>query len=102
MALAASPPEASLSQAPPQKLERTAKGVDQGPGIIIQEKNCACCITWEMLCQWDLEGCTQSCKLCQQLKKPCWRFKESTEKGKQRGEGKGKGAGPSKRPRVGP
>ena len=43
----------------------------------------------------------ESCQLCQQLKKPCWRFEELTEKGKQRVEDKGKGEGPSKRPRVG-
>ena len=37
---AVSPPEAGPSQAPPQKLERTVKGVDQGLGIVIPEKNC--------------------------------------------------------------
>ena len=78
------------------------KGVDQGPGIIIPEKNCACCVTWETLCRWDPEGHTRSCKLCQQLKKPCQRFKELKEKGKWRAEDKGEGAGLSKRPRVGP
>ena len=77
------------------------KGADWGPGIIIPEKNCACCVVWEMLCQWDPEGRAWSCKLCRQLKKLCWRFEELTEKGKRRAEGEGEGAGPSKRPRVG-
>ena len=77
------------------------KGADQGPGIIIPEKNCACCIAWETLCQWDLEGRAQSCKLCWQLKKPCQRFEELSEKGKRRVEDESKGVGPSKRPRVG-
>ena len=54
----------------------------------------------ESLCQWDLGGCTWSCKLCCQLKKPRQRFEEPTEKGKQRVEDEGKSAGPSKRPRV--
>ena len=40
--------------------------------------------------------------MCQQLKKPCRRFEELTEKGKRRVEDEGKGAGPSKRPRVRP
>ena len=101
-ALAALPPEAGPSRAPPQKLERTTKGADQGPGIIIPEKNCAHCFTWETLCWWDPEGCARSCKLCHQVKKPCRRFKEPSEKGKWRVEDEGEGAGPSKRPRVGP
>ena len=100
MALAALPPEAGLSRAPPQKLERTAKGADQGPGIVIPEKNCTCCIAREILCWWDLEGHARSCKLCRQLKKPCQRFEEPTEKGKWRVEDEGESAGPSKRPRV--
>ena len=49
-ALVASPPEAGLSWAPPQKPERTTKGADQGPGIVIPEKNCACYVTQEVLC----------------------------------------------------
>ena len=101
-ALVASPPEAGLSQAPPQKPERTMKGVDQGLGIIIPEKNCARCITRESLCQWDPNGHARSCQLCQQLKKPCRRFEELMEKGKQRVENEGEGEGLSKRPRVGP
>ena len=60
-ALAALPPEAGLSQAPPQKPERTMKGVDWGPGIVIPEKNCTRCVAWETLCLWDLEGHMQSC-----------------------------------------
>ena len=44
-------PEAGLSTAPPQKLERTAKGVDRGPGIVIPEKNCVQCIAQESLCR---------------------------------------------------
>ena len=100
-ALAASLPEAGPSQAPPQKPERTTKGADQGPGIIIPEKNCAHCIVQETLCRWDLEGCAWSCKLCRQLKKPCQRFEELKEKGKWRVEDESEGAGPSKRPRVG-
>ena len=55
------PPEAGLSQEPPQKPERTAKGADQGPGIIIPEKNCMWCVTQETLCQWYPEGHTWSC-----------------------------------------
>ena len=42
--LAVSPPEAGPSRAPPQKPERTAKGADQGPGIVIPEKNCMCVV----------------------------------------------------------
>ena len=42
----------------------------------------------------------QSCRLCQQLKKPCQRFEGLSEKGKQRAEDEGEGEGPSKRPRV--
>ena len=98
--LAASPPEAGPSQAPPQKPERTTKGAHWGLGTIIPEKNCAWCVAWESLCQWDLEGHAQSCQLCRQLKKPCRRFEEPTEKGKQRAEDEGEGVGPSKRPRV--
>ena len=93
MALAALPPEAGLSWAPPQKLERTAKGVDQGPGIVIPEKNCTHCVVRETLCRWDPEGHARSCKLCRQLKKPCQRFEELKEKGKQRAEDEGEGAG---------
>ena len=78
------------------------KGADQGSGIIIPEKNCMRCIARETLCWWDPEGHAQSCKLCQQLKKPCRRFEEPSEKGKWRAEDKGEGAGPSKTPRVGP
>ena len=59
--LAVTPTEAGLSQAPPQKPERTTKGADQGPGIVIPEKNCTRCVAWEMLCLWDPEGRTQSC-----------------------------------------
>ena len=53
-------PEAGPSQAPPQKPERNMKGVDWGPGIIIPEKNCTCCIMHESLCWWDPNGCTWS------------------------------------------
>ena len=60
-ALVASPPEAGLSRAPPQKPERTVKGANHVPGIIIPEKNCAQCIAQELLCQWDLDGRTWSC-----------------------------------------
>ena len=95
VALAVSPPEAGPSWAPPQKPEQTVKGANRGPGIIIPEKNCTWCVTWESLCQWDPEGYAQSCQLCQ-------RFEELTEKGKRRAEDKGEGAGPSKRPRVEP
>ena len=97
-----SPPEAGLSRAPPQKPERTTKGVDQGPGIVIPEKNCAYCVVREVLCWWDPEGCAQSCKLCRQLKKLCRRFEEPSEKGKRRVEDEGEGAGHGKRPRVRP
>ena len=62
--LAASPPEAGPSWAPPQKPERTMKGVDQGLGIIIPEKNCMRCVAQERLCWWDLEGRAWSGKLC--------------------------------------
>ena len=54
------------------------------------------------MCRWDPEGHARSCQLCQQLKKPCRRFEEPTEKEKRRAEDEGEGAGPSKRPRVGP
>ena len=62
--LVALPPEAGLSRAPPQKLERTAKGADQGLGIVIPEKNCTQCVARESLCWWDPEGHTWSCQLC--------------------------------------
>ena len=101
-ALVASPPEAGLSRAPPQKPERTMKGAHWGPGIVIPEKNCAWCVTRESLCRWDLEGHARSCQLCRQLKKPCRRFEELAEKGKWRAEDEGEGVGPSKRPRVRP
>ena len=102
MALAALPPEAGPSQAPPRKPERTVKGAHWGPGIVIPEKSCTWCVALESLCWWDPEGHARSCQLCRQLKKPCRRFEEPTEKGKQRAEDEGEGAGPSKRPRVGP
>ena len=102
MALAASPPEAGPSRAPPQKPEWTTKGMHHGPGIVIPEKNCARCVVRVSLCLWDPEGHAWSCQLCRQLKKPCRRFKELGEKGKRRVEDEGKGVGPSKRPRVGP
>ena len=96
----ASPPEAGLSRAPPQKPERTVKGVHCGPGIVIPEKNCM--RVRVSLCLWDPEGHAQSCQHSWQLKKPCRRFKEPSEKGKWRAEDEGKGAGPNKRPKVGP
>ena len=101
-ALVALLPEAGPSWAPPQKLEWTAKGAHRGLGIVIPEKNCMWCVVWESLCLWDPEGHTQSCQLCRQLKKPCRRFEEPSEKGKWRAEDEGEGAGPSKRPRVRP
>ena len=63
-ALAVSPPEAGPSWAPPQKPEWTVKGVHQGLGIVIPEKNCVRCVAWESLCWWDPEGCARSCQLC--------------------------------------
>ena len=68
--LAALPPDVGPSQAPPQKLERTAKGAHRGLGIVIPEKNCTWCVAWELLCWWDPEGRARSCQLCHQLKKP--------------------------------
>ena len=62
--LAASPPEAGPSRAPPQKPERTTKGADCRPQIVIPEKNCAWCVMWESLCQWDPDGHAWSCQLC--------------------------------------
>ena len=50
-----SPPEAGPSRAPPQKPEKTTKGVDHGLGIVIPEKNCMWCIMWGSLCQWDVK-----------------------------------------------
>ena len=35
-----SPPEAGLSRAPPRQLERSMKGANCGPGIVIPEKSC--------------------------------------------------------------
>ena len=97
-ALAASLPDAGPSRAPPQKPERTTKGADCGPGIVIPEKNCAWCITQELLCLWDPGSHAWSCQLCQQLKKLCRRFEGLAEKGKCRVEDKGEGGG--KRPKV--
>ena len=48
--LAALPPEADPSWAPPQKPEQTTKGVHRGPGIVIPEKNCVQCIARVLLC----------------------------------------------------
>ena len=62
--LAASLPEAGPSRAPPQKPERTTKGADCGLQIVIPEKNCAWCVTWESLCRWDPDGHAWSCRLC--------------------------------------
>ena len=61
VALVVSSPKAGLSRAPPQKPERSAKGVDLPLGIIIPEKNCTHCIMWGSLCCWDPDGCTWSC-----------------------------------------
>ena len=63
-ALVASPPEAGLSWAPPQKPEQTMKGADRRPGIVIPEKNCTHCVMRETLCWWDPEGHARSCRLC--------------------------------------
>ena len=73
-----------------------------GPGIVIPEKNCPQCVARVLLCLWDPEGRAWSCQLCQQLKKPCRRFEELSEKGKRRAEDEGEGVGPSKKPRVRP
>ena len=64
VALAALPPEAGPSWAPPRKPEQTTKGAHQGPGIIMPEINCMRCITQESLCRWDPEGHAWSCQLC--------------------------------------
>lgn len=61
--------EASTSKAGPSKV--TPKKVKQGPGIVIPKKCCECCVGQEVLCQWDLDGCTGTCRLCRQLKTPC-------------------------------
>ena len=77
-ALAAPLPKAGLSRAPPRQPERSMKGANHGPGIIIPEKNCA----WKSLCLWELDQHTWSCQLCQQLKKPCRKFRGFTMEGK--------------------
>ena len=53
-----------LSRTPPKKPERTTKGADLPPGIVIPEKNCMWCITWGSLCHWYLDGHAWSCWLC--------------------------------------
>ena len=68
--LAASPPEAGPSRAPPQKPERTAKGADCRLGIVIPKKNCAQCIVWESLCWWEPDRHAWSCRQSQQLRTP--------------------------------
>ena len=85
--VAPSPPKAGPSRAPPRQPERSAKGADCGPGIIIPKKNCSWCIEWEALCLWEPMGHTQSCWQIQQLKKLCWRFEEMGAEGKWRAEG---------------
>ena len=49
--LAAPSPEAGLSRAPPRQPERSLKGADCGPGMIILEKNCV----HGSLCLWELD-----------------------------------------------
>ena len=92
-----SPPEASPSRTPLGQPERSVRGAEHEPGIVIPEKNCARCIARQTLCLWKLARRAQSCQLCQQLKKPCWRFEEMVMEGKRKAEGK---KGTRKRPRV--
>ena len=47
---APSPPKAGPSRAPLGQPERSVRGVDHEPGIVIPEKNCAWCIARQMLC----------------------------------------------------
>ena len=54
-------PEAGPSKAPPQNPERTTKGADNRPQIVIPKRNCMQCITRESLCQWDLDRHAWSC-----------------------------------------
>ena len=95
--VAPSPPEAGLSRAPPGQPERSARGVDHEPGIVIPEKNCTWCVARQMLCLWKLARRARSCQLCWQLKNPCRRFEEMVAEGKWRAEGE---RGSRKRPRV--
>ena len=94
--LVTSPPEAGPSQAPPQKPEWTAKGVDWGPGIVIPEKNCAQCIAVPV----GPRGTYMELLTMSTTQKTM--FEVLLEKGKWRAEDEGEGVGPSKRPRVGP
>ena len=94
---APSPPKAGPSRAPLGQPERSARGVDHEPGIVIPKKNCIRCIARQTPCLWKLAGHAWSCQLCWQLKKPCQRFKEMVAEGKQRAEGE---RGSRKRPRV--
>ena len=95
--MAPSPPKAGLSRAPSRQPEKSMKGADHGPGVIIPEKNCTQCVVQEELCHWEPTGCTWSCRLCQQLKKLCWQFEETVTEGKWRVEGE---RGARKRLRV--
>ena len=95
--MAPSPPEAGPSRMPLGKPERSTRGAEHEPGIVIPEKNCAWCIARQTLCLWKLARHAWSCQLCRQLKKPCQRFKEMVVEGKQKAEGK---RGTTKRPRV--
>ena len=83
-----SPPEAGQIRAPPRQPERTMKGANHGLGIIIP-KNCAQCIVWGSDYLWEPVGKTQSCQLCQQLKKPCRCLEEPMMERKWRAEGEG-------------
>ena len=59
-----SPPKAGPSRTPLGQPERSMRGVDHEPGIVIPEKNCAWCVARETLCLWKLAGHAQSCQLC--------------------------------------
>ena len=48
------PPKAGLSRAPLGQPERSTRGIDHEPGIVIPEKNCTRCMARQMLWLWKL------------------------------------------------
>ena len=96
-ALEASSTQAGPSGATMERAGQTTSQVEQGPGIIILEKNCMCCVQ-ETLCLWELNSHAWSCWLCGQLKKPCRWLGTPMAEGKQKVEGERE---PSKRGRGG-
>ena len=94
-ALVASPPEAGLSQAPPQKPEWT-----RGWGSLSQRRIVHGASHGKHYVGGTQRGAHGVVNIVDNSRNQCQRFEVLTEKGKQREEEEGEGEGPSKRPRV--